>query len=122
MDSDSNWSIWHYRWNFNWEFWGIKKKIKENTLERLRWRIAKDLKLSPNDPSIQGGYEQLTWILANIYIDNEEYEKSLCDKCLSNFHKTKCPCCGDEIKDDNKLEINQNFDENRFNELAGGEK
>lgn len=56
--------------------------------------------------------------MANIQIDNEDYRKSLCEKCSNNLEKLKCPCCGDEIKASNKVE-NNNFKLDRFNELVG---
>lgn len=56
--------------------------------------------------------------MANIQIDNEEYEKSLCEKCLNNLDKVKCPCCGEEIKTVENVQ-NKSFDLDRFNELAG---
>ncbi len=99
----------------------VKKKLRGDPGERLRWRVLKRFHALPTEERVRSmkGRDYL-WCLTNTILDREEELERLCPGCRTGALEERCPACGRPVSDWEESRVNAAFDPDRFEKLRGG--
>lgn len=92
------------------DFDALCEAVQADEAGRLRWRILRQLGLSPL-PSAPGRDDYL-YACAQLFADRNETLDRLCPKCRAQAQREACPMCGGELPT-----VNPAFDAERYEEL-----
>ena len=77
------------------ELENVKKKLRSDPEERLRWRVLREFHALPTERRAREMKDRdYLWCLANGLLDREEQLERLCPDCRVRAEQARCPVCG----------------------------
>ena len=102
------------------ELENVKKKLRSDPEERLRWRVLREFHALPTERRAREMKDRdYLWCLANGLLDREEQLERLCPDCRVRAEQARCPVCG-RPEAPGEGGSNPAFDTARFRRLKEG--
>ena len=104
------------------ELENVKKKLRDDKRDRLRWRVLKQFRALPTEGRARAMKDRdYLWCLANALLDGEEELERLCPRCRSRAEEARCPACGRPTGEWGEGGGNASFDPERYERMKRGE-
>lgn len=105
------------------ELENVKKKLRSDPGERLRWRVLREFHALPTEARAREMKDRdYLWCLANGLLDREEELGRLCPDCRAKAEQARCPVCSrpEDAGQPGEGGSNPAFDLERFRRLKEG--